>query len=855
MYRNVTYSPKDGVMTCWTWDDSGKRVERKHKFQPFLYIEDSKMENPDGISIFDTKLRKKTFKSQTARREFAESYRSRLFFNLDIRQQYILDQFSGISFEDMMKYPLRTFFLDIEIYSPDGFPDLSKEGSEAVAAPINVLTIYDTFDKKFHTWGTKELDDPKLLNDIGLSEDDVVYKYFPDEADMLKDFVMYWVDNYPDMITGWNSGPFDMPYIIRRIKRVLGDRVANLLSPIGKLRSFVRKNVWDRFYTHWSIEGITDVDYMELYAKSEMGDRESLNLDYIGNLELNEGKLAYGIPNHSVFADQHWSGFVVYNVQDVNIMVKLDKKKRYLSIARGKAYRGFSPISKCLDTVPIVTGMVAKSGLDSGKIIVTNKSPDSSQQFDGGHVFRPSGKFCKSIVSFDVKSLYPNTMITLNTSPETKVGKIHRPASAGGKYSIKFVDGKINEYSADELKRFILERNLIKTKADVLFRQDVVGICAKFLDDLYKQRVSIQEKMAEESDPEKKSQMDIEQYLIKILLNSVYGAFGNEYFALYDIDIAASVTLTGQAMIKRAVDISREYVDEKYGIKEDILLYGDTDSNFYDFDKVMEAEGVELVDGIILTDGAKRIIDGFESNLNTMINEWAKRQLNSNDSRYRFAREKVCLNGIFIAKKNYMVRIINNDGKDCDKLMAKGVELVKSSHSKPLKDMMSYILECLFYNLGKAEADNRYYECYNKFHDLPIEDVAKRQRVKELHKWVPRSRGFDVPLGTPQSYRSSINYNHLIDMYSIGNTYPMIQSGTKVKSVYVRSNKYGIKSISFIDKLPEEFELEVDTKTQFSKMITPLIQRCYMGLNWNLPVFDKRSSVDIFDFFGLSGLE
>lgn len=846
MYRNVTYNNYKGSVTEWTWNDDGVPVERVSTFKPYLFIETNE-DKFDAVSIFNTKLKKLEFKNDKYRRAFVDQTKKRLFYNLPVKQQYLLERYQSTSMEDMTKFPLRVFYLDIEVYSHDSFPE-----ADVADYPVNLITIYDTMTSKFYTWGLANNYDTELVESVGIDPKDVVYVSCKNENSLLSSFISFWNKNFPDLVTTWNGSTFDIPYIVNRTKKLLGEEELYKLSPTSFVYSRSRSNIFGRYYTHWVIDAVSDVDYLELYAKSEMNQHESYKLDYIGNYEGVDGKVAYESANLATLADEDWNTFVTYNIQDVNILVKLEKKKNYLKIARGKSYRGFSTLDKALDSVPIVTGMIAKAGLDQHQMIVTFNPQHEDHEYEGGYVFKPSGKVHKGIVSFDVNSLYPNTMITLNTSPETKMGKV---IPNGDKFIIQLVNGNSKTVDEATLNKFIKDNNIIRTKSNILFSQKKMGICPMFLDNMYKERKAVQAKMALETDPDIKSRLNIEQYLLKILLNSVYGVFGNKYFGLYDIDIATSVTMTGQAMIKHSTEIVQEYARKNYGVDENIIVYGDTDSNFFDFDKIMNSAKVdffETVDGsVVVTEPASKIIQEFEDNLNVEINEWAKKELNANNPKYKFSREKICSVGMFITKKNYILRVLDNEGTPCDKIVEKGVELVKSSHSDPVKKIIRDVIYCIFYDKGKSVANKNYIDGLDEFRTLSPEDIAWRKNAKDHEKWSNMARGFECGKGTPIHHKGAIYYNTLLKELKLEGEYPKIITGQKVKTVYLRKNKYGLPVISFLDKLPEEFGLEPDYEFQYKKMVSPLIQRCYDGSDWAMPNIEKVTTTDLFDFLEL----
>lgn len=851
MYRNIIYNGYAGTITEFTWDEDGNPAEYSCNFKPYVYVETGS-ERYDAVSIFNTKLRKIEFKNEKAKYAFVERNEGRrIFYNLPAKQQYLIEKYKDKSLDEMMKNPLRVFYLDIEVYSPDVFPE-----ADQAKFPINVITLWDTTSEKFYTWGLGKDYDPSGLTDIGIDPNKIFYINCSSEVNLLESFIRFWSMNYPDVVTNWNGSTFDIPYLINRMTSLLGEDAPKKLSPNNYIYSKIKSNIFDRYYTHWVIDGIADIDYLELYAKFESRQHESYKLDYVGNNEGIDGKVAYEAANLAQLADEDWNTFVTYNIQDVNIIRKLEDKKNYLKIARAKAYRGLSPLDKAMDSVPIVTGLIAKTALEDNKIIITNRHSGHGEEFDGGFVFKPTGKMHKGVVSFDVNSLYPNTMITLNTSPETKVGTVSK---SGEVFVVRGVNGKIKELSEIEFKKVIKDHNLVLTKANVLFSQKKMGICPKFLDDLYKDRVRIKKEMETESDPKKLEAMDLEQYLLKILLNSVYGVFGNKYFALYDVDIAKSVTLTGQAMIKQATEIVKNYSKEK--LKDDdfdmesIVVYGDTDSSFFDFDKVLTSMNIpffeEEDDTAVVTPEAYEVIKEYETMLNERINEWAKKSLNSNDPRYKFSREKICYMGMFITKKNYILRVVDDEGSKCDKLVERGVELVKSSHSEEVKNIMRGIIKNIFYNKGKSDVDDLYIEGIEKFKELPTADIALRKNVKDHEKWLSMANGFNAGKGTPAHHKGTLYYNKLISDMGLDGKYQKISSGQKIKFLYIEPNKYGFKYICFPDELPPEFGFTPDYNTQYNKMVSSLIARCYNGLDWIIPDLDDLKQTDLGVFLGL----
>ena len=210
-YRNIYYDSKDESVHLWTWDMYGNRTKLVTSFEPFLYIESPN--GTDGVSIFNTKLKKIKFKNQFERSKFVnETTITRLFHNLNAEQQFLLETFSKESEkEDFSKHKLKIFYLDIETYGKDGFST-----PEEARDPINLITIYDSLEEKYYTWGLSKSYSSKNENET--------YIKCSNEEILLKKFLDFWESDYPDCVSGWNICGYDIPYIINRIAIIFDDQ-------------------------------------------------------------------------------------------------------------------------------------------------------------------------------------------------------------------------------------------------------------------------------------------------------------------------------------------------------------------------------------------------------------------------------------------------------------------------------------------------------------------------------------------------------------------------------------------------------------------------------------------------------
>jgi DNA polymerase elongation subunit (family B) len=434
MYRNIVYNKRSRSVCLMTWDETGKRVNLNASYEPYLYLETKK---ETGIkSLFDTNLNKKIFTTPSHRNRFiGDLAGDRVFENIRWDQQFLIDMFmSQNETPEFTQHPLKTWFLDIETYSPGEFPVPDKASD-----PVNVITVYDTITEKFTTWGTKKLKKPI---------DNCNYIYCAQESELFRKFLATIHSESPDILSGWNSEFFDIPYIVNRIARVLGEEECHKLSPVGTVYPRTIRSQFGREVVRWFIDGVSCIDYLDVYKKFSVGLRESYKLDSIASAELGENKIDYGNINLATLADDDWQTFVEYNVQDVNLLARMEKKLRYIELLRMLAYTGLTTFESAMGTLPVITGAAVIAARKKGKVLPTFTKNGSEGQYEGAYVGEPQKGFQQDVISFDANSLYPNTMITLNLSPETKVGKI--VDNADGNITIRLETGKIYKLPSDK---------------------------------------------------------------------------------------------------------------------------------------------------------------------------------------------------------------------------------------------------------------------------------------------------------------------------------------------------------------------------------------------------------------------
>lgn len=849
MYRSACYNPFKESVFLRTWSECGQRIDTEFPFFPYLFLE--REGATDAVSIFKTALHKKSFKNSIERRRFVESTsNTRIFHNLAPEQQFLIETYKDINHKpEFSQFPLKIFLLDIEV---DTSEDSSFPTPERAAVPINLITIYDTLTKTTHTWGLK--------NSYVSSNSDCVYHRCKDERDLILQFVDFWKTDYPDVASGWNSSGFDFPYMMNRFMKMFGDDFINQLSPVGNVRS--RKVFTDmgKETVIWSIGGVSLIDYMDLYKTFSAGEKESFSLNYISELELGEGKIAYNAVSLSELAQTDWKLFVDYNIQDVHLLVKLEEKLKFLEIARMLSYKGCTNFEAALGKVAIVTGAVSIQAAKQGYIIPTFPNKHERESYEGGFVRDPEKGMQKSIVSFDVNSLYPNTIITLNISPETKLGKVIKgDIHHDSEISLRLLNGKIHVLPTNKFKEFLIKEKVALSQAGVLYSQKTKGVIPNLIDQIYSERVATKAdltKLKKSGKRDKESSLkmtyyDTLQYTLKILLNSIYGTFANKHSSLMDIDNAMSITMTGQSVARAGGFILDEFVKTKYGINKTITKYGDTDSVYISIESILNDLQLPLAENGKVTPQVHNIVDELDRCVNTEILNWARKELFSLDPRYVFKREIISDVGIFLQKKRYILHVLDEEGVSVDKFKYTGIELVRSTTPKKVKEFIENIIKTSLLTQDVKKANDVYRTSYDNFCKLDPNDIAARTSINNLERYSEGSSLYKYKKGTPSHVKGAIAYNILIKEHKIDDKFEAIQSAQKVKKLYCAKNKYGLDAISYVSTLPKEFGITVDWDKMFAKLVTQPTERLYEAIGWNLPQIGKEIQTDLFEMFGI----
>jgi len=807
--------------------DKGRQYQRKVDFYPTLYVtskKESSWKTLDGACVDE--IKPGTIKET---REFVKQYEDvhgfDVYGNTNYAYQYISDNYDEVNWDMDL---VRVFTIDIETATEEGFPDIKSANEE-----ILLITIRDSKDKQVTTFGVGEFENTRS---------DVTYINCRDEQQLLKEFMIFWQQNYPDAITGWNTDFFDMPYLIRRIARELGDSFANKISPWGYVnerKTFIKGNE----EIHYDILGISQLDYLELYKKYTYSKQESYRLDYIAEQELGDKKKENPEDNFKDFYTKHWQKFVEYNIHDVELVVKLEDKMRLLELHLTMAYNAKINPEDVYSQVRMWDTIIYNHLRKKGIVIPAKAFSGKDAQFEGAYVKDPIIGLHKWMASFDLNSLYPHLIMQYNISPETLTSE---------KLSVT-VDKLLNkEVETDYCKR----RDLALTANGWTYRKDIKGFMPELMEKMYSDRSKFKKQMLKvqqeyEKDKSKKqllkdiSRLNNLQMAMKIALNSAYGAMGNQYFRYFDIRMAEGITTSGQLSIRWMANKLNAFMNKTLKTdNKDYVVAIDTDSIYLTLETLVErtCEGKTDEQKIKFMD--KVCEDVFQPFIDSGYQELAD-YMNAYSQKMQMKREVLADKAIWTAKKRYVINVHNSEGVQYakPKIKVMGLEMVKSSTPAVIRDKLRDSIEVI---LQGNEKDLHKYvmEFRKEFDKLPIQEIAFPRGVNGMKQYA----GSPIyTKGTPIHVRGALLYNHYTKKLGLDKKYQPIRDGDKIKFVYVQTpNPLQEDIIAFPQELPKEFGLNsyIDYDKMFEKVFLDALQIVIESLGWKT---QEQTSLE--DFF------
>ena len=810
--------------------EDGKRFTTREKWNPTLFVPSQKKTFYKTL----TGEQVEAIKPGTVHecREFIKKYDGvegfKIYGNERFIYQYISEKYSEQEIKfDIGKIMLST--IDIEVASENGFPDV-----ESAAEEVLLITLQDYATKEIITWGQ---------GPFKLKQGNHYYKQFNNEEDLLHDFISWWIDNTPEVVTGWNSKLYDIPYLVRRIDRILGEKLMKRLSPWG-LVTEQEVYIQGRKQLSYDIGGVSQLDYLDLYKKFTYTNQESYRLDHIASVELGQQKLDHSeFDTFKDFYTNGWQKFVEYNIIDVELVDRLEDKMKLIELALTMAYDAKVNYEDVFYQVRMWDTIIYNYLKGRGIVIPPKEKSDKNEKYAGAYVKEPiPGKY-DWVVSFDLNSLYPHLIMQYNISPETLLEERH-PSST--------VDRILNE----EINFELYKDNAVCANGS-MYRKDKRGFLPELMDKIYKDRTIYKKKMLQakqeyEKTPTKALEKEIArcnniQMARKIQLNSAYGAIGNQYFRYYKLANAEAITLSGQVSIRWIENRMNKYLNKV--LKTDAVDYviaSDTDSIYLNMGPLVESvyKGREKTTEGVVTFLNKVCEMELEKYIDRCYQELAD-YVNAYDQKMFMKRENIAERGIWTAKKRYILNVWDSEGVRYEepKLKMMGIEAVKSSTPAPCRKMIKDGLK-LMMNGTEEDVIEFIDKCRSDFKKLPPEEIAFPRSVSDVVKY--KSHADIYAKGTPIHCRGALLFNHYIKEKKLTNKYSLINNGEKIKFLYLKKpNIIRENVISFIQDFPTELGLDkyIDYDLQFEKSFVEPLKSILDAIGWNV---EKTVNLELF---------
>jgi DNA polymerase elongation subunit (family B) len=822
----------------------GRRVKYKIAYTPTLFLRSNKTTNFKTLE--GEYLEPMKFEGMREARDFVKRYDGvqgfDVFGNANFQYAFIADQHKGMIDWDINHVSIAV--IDIEVGSENGFPDPYQANEPITAICVKYLNGVAT------VFGCGEFNNVR---------EDVNYIKCNDEYDLCKKFLAFWSENCPDVISGWNVKFFDIPYLVNRITKILGDDDVKKLSPWNYINS--RKAVVNnRELIAYEFTGVSTLDYIELYRWYAPGGKsqESYRLDNISQVELGEGKISYDeFDNLHQLYRLDYQKFIEYNIKDVELIFKLENKLKLIELGLTLAYDTKTNYEDIFAQTRMWDSLIYNYLLDKKIIVPPKVVKNKTSAFEGAYVKDPQVGMHNYVASFDLNSLYPHLMMQYNISPETLV----EPHD----YTPEMRQIISSGVSVDKL--LLKEVNLSNmsgvtiTPNGQFFSTTKKGFLPQMLEEMYVDRSKFKKMMIQakkdyevETDPNKKYELknkiaryDNLQLAKKVSLNSAYGALGSQYFRFYDLRMALGVTTAGQFSIRWIEAKINQYMNKLLDSDKDYVIASDTDSIYLRLGELVEKvygkksgvpeqKIIEFMDKVC-EEKLQPHIDKSYTELADYVHAYAQKM--------QMKREGLANKGIWTAKKRYILNVFNNEGVQYKepKMKVMGLEMIKSSTPAAIREKMRKSIDIM---INGTESDiHKFIEDFrSEFKQLPAEDISFPRGLNGLKEYSDNVTLYKK--GTPIHVKGAILYNTKLKAMKLDKKYALIQEGEKIKFTYLKQpNPMKDTVISYPNRLPVEFGLQefIDYDMQFNKAFLEPIKVILDCMNWTT---EQQNSLESF---------
>ena len=848
----------------------GARVYREYPANYVFYYDDARGK---FRSIYGTPVSRFSTRNNKEFRKEVRMHSNKQLYESDINPIFrCLED----NYKDQDAPEIHTAFFDIEVDFDN------QRGFSPVEDPFNAITAISVYLNWLDQLVTLAVPPRHMSMETAqelVAEFDNTF-LFEKEEDMLKMFLDLIDD--ADVVSGWNSEGYDIPYTVNRITRVLSKddtRKFCLWGQFPKRRMFERYGAEQETY---DLVGRVHMDYMQLYRKYTYEERHSYSLDAIAEHELGERKTQFEGTLDQLY-NQHFKKFIEYNRQDTALLDRLDKKLRFLELASELAHANTVLLQTTMGAVAVTEQAIINEAHERGMVVPNRQQRNDSadNQAAGAYVAYPRKGLHEWVGSVDINSLYPSAIRAMNMGPETVVGQL-RPtmtdqyikaqlAKNGGKFAeaweglfgsleytavmnteigteiiIDWQDGTESTHSAAEIWKIIFDSHQpwILSANGTILTYEKKGIIPGLLERWYSERKEMQAKKKSAKDKKEEAFWDKRQLVKKINLNSLYGAILNPGCRFFDKRIGQSTTLTGRAIAKHMDAYINECITGVYDHVGEAVIYGDTDSCYFSAWPVLKSE-VEAG----RTEWSKETCIALYDDLADQVNnsfpgfmEQAFHCPRDMGELIKCGRETVADRGLFITKKRYAVNAIDIENKRLDvdgkigKTKATGLDLKRSDTPKVIQEFLLEILNKLLAGAQREELIEHIRAFKYEFMERPAWEKGSPKRVNNLTKYGAAETA-QGKTNMPGHVRAALNWNNMRKMN--GDNYSMqIVDGMKTIVCKLKSNALGWTSIGYPtdeQRLPAWFiELPFDDGLMEATVVDKKVDNLLGVLEWDL---------------------
>ena len=774
---------------------------------------------------------------------------------------------------------LQIAFFDIETdFDPErGFADPSDPFMPITAITVNLQWLDSLFTLAIPP---KSLTMEQAQAEVAEWKDDIIL--FEKESDMLQTFLDIIED--ADIISGWNSEGFDIPYTVNRVSRILSKddtRRFCLWKQLPKKREYEK---YGRTAETYDLVGRVHLDSLELYRKYTYEERHSYRLDAIGEAEIGERKTVYEGTLDQLY-NNDFKKFIEYNRQDVALLDKLDRKLRFIDLSNELAHANTVLLQTTMGAVAVTEQAIINEAHFRGfQVPNRRKQEEGTTAAAGAYVAFPKKGVHKWIGSMDLNSLYPSVIRALNMAPETIIGQLRPEATEEaiqnaitlekksfaaaweGRFgsieyeavlekrkdimiTVDFESQPSQVMSAAEIHKLIFDSHLpwMLSANGTIFTTEFEGIIPGLLKRWYAERKDLQamkKKAIEANNDLEIAFWDKRQLVKKINLNSLYGAILNPGCRFFDKRIGQSTTLTGRQIVKHMSAQVNKTITGQYSHTGDSVIYGDTDSVYFSAYPIFKEE---IKQGTVPwnKDTVIALYDKIAEEVNTTFADFMYETFHCLRSRAEViaaGREIIAESGLYITKKRYAALVYDMEGdrKDIDgkpgKVKAMGLDLRRSDTPVFMQEFLSEILMMVLQEKTEADIIDRITLFRKQFKDRPGWEKGSPKRANKIahYQALEEKKG---KANLPGHVRASINWNTLkkmnSDKYSID-----IVDGMKVIVCKLRANPLNYTSVAYPTdelRLPDWFkELPFDHEGMEQTIIDNKLDNLIGVLNYNL---------------------